>query len=580
MYIRKTIKKDKGKTYTNYILVESVLTEKGPRQKTICSLGSLKPRPKEQWLLLSYKIQRALIGQMGLEGLDKEVEAIVQKIRDKKDKSPKPRRNLHQIETDLVSVNPDKIKIEKPRQAGSLHVGVRFWDRLELDDILATAGLSRKSRQLTLAMIMNRLIWPSSELAMAGWINRTALGDIAGIDFSHLNEDCLYRNMDKLHSKREPIEKSLSEKETTLFNLDNTILLYDLTSTYFEGQCELNPKAKRGYSRDKRPDCKQVVIGLVVNKDGFPRAHEVFDGNRQDKTTVGEMLDLLEKRVGRQREATVVVDRGMAYKANIEEIKSRGYHYLVASRQAERDEWIDDFEEEEGWEEVLRRPSPRNTFQKKAKITVKKTTKAGNTYILCRSERRHEKDRAIWQNKEKRLTSDLEKLGSRIRKGRLRKEEKIYEAIGRLKERYPTHCRYYQISYDSKSRKLSWEISSENKAKIERLQGAYILKTDRDISADEIWHIYSLLTRAEGAFRAMKSPLRERPIFHQLQHRVETHIFLCVLAYHLLVAIEKTLVDKGIHTSWATIREVLSTHQVVTIVLPTSDGDIIRIRRG
>jgi transposase len=581
VFIRKTTKKDKNRTYTNYVLVESVRTEKGPRQKSVCSLGSLKPRPKEEWLSLARRIQDALIGQMRIEGFGDEVEAIVQKVESKRKKGVKPRRNLQEIEEEIVSVNPKKIKVEKPREAGHLHVGIHFWRKVGLDSILETAGLSKKSRILSLAMTMNRLIFPSSELAMPGWVNRTALGDLVGVDFSGLNEDSLYRNMDKLHAQRGFIERCLSEKETALFNLDNTIYLYDLTSTYFEGQCKLNPKAKRGYSRDKRPDCKQVVIGLVVNRDGFPKAHEVFDGNRQDQTTVDEMLDVLESRVGREKSGTVVVDRGMAHEANMEEIKSRGYHYIVASRQVERDEWIDEFEGGEGWEEVIRKPSPRNPCQKKARITVKKKVRGEETYVLCRSEGRHEKDKAIWQNKEKRLLSDLKKLGSRIQKGRLKKEKKIYEAIGRLKERYPTQCRYYEISYDTESRELFWGISSEDKAKLKKLQGCYILKTNRkDMSADEIWRIYSLLTRAESAFRAMKSPLCERPIFHQLQHRVETHIFLCILAYHLLVAIEKTLIDKGIHTSWATVREVLSTHEVVTIILPTSGGDIIKIRRG
>ena len=581
MFIRKTTKKDKERTYTNYVLVESVWTEKGPRQKTICSLGSLKPRPKEQWLCLARRVQDALIGQMRVEGYGKEVEAIVQKVESKRKKGVKPRRNLQEIEEEIVSVNPKKIKVEKARQAGPLHAGIHFWRKVEMDSILETAGLSKKSRILSLAMTMNRLISPSSELAMPGWINRTALGDIVGVDFSGLNEDSLYRNMDRLHTQRGFIEKCLSEKETALFNLNNTIYLYDLTSTYFEGQCKSNPKAKRGYSRDKRPDCKQVVIGLVVNRDGFPKAHEVFDGNRQDQTTVGEMLDVLESRVGREKGGTVVVDRGMAHEANLEEIKSREYHYIVASRQFERDEWIDEFEEGEGWDEIIRQPSPRNPFQKKVRVTVKKKVKGEETYVLCRSEGRSEKDRAIWQNKEKRLLSDIKKLSSRIRKGKLKKEKRIYESIGRLKERYPTQCRYYKISYDTKSTKLSWEISSENKAKLEKLHGCYILKTDRkDMDEDEIWRTYSLLTRAEGAFRAMKSPLCERPIFHHLQHRVETHIFLCILAYHLLVAIEKTLIDKNIHTSWATVRDVLSTHEIVTIVLPTSDGNIIKIRRG
>ncbi len=581
MYIRKVEKKAKGKTYTYYILVESVSTEKGPRQKVICSLGSLKPRAKEEWLALARDVQDALVGQMRMEGYGEEVESVLQKVKTRETKKIKPRRKLKEIEEEIVSVNPRMVRVEEPREAGSLHAGLYFWRKVGMDGILESAGLSKKSRVLTLAMAMNRLISPGSEHATPDWVNRTALGDITGADFSRLNEDALYRNMDRLYSRRGFIEKRLTEKEANLYNLDTTIYLYDLTSTYFEGECKFNPKAKRGYSRDKRPDCKQVLIGLVINRDGFPIAHEVFDGNRQDKTTVGEMLDVLEGRAGREKGGTVVVDRGMANTASIDEIKSRGYHYIVASRQAERNEWLDDFEEDGGWDEIIRKPSPTNPFQKKPVVMVKKRVKGKETYVLCRSEGRYEKDKAIWKNKERRFLLDIKKLSVRIEKGNLKKEEKIYESLGRIRERYPVQWRYYEINYNADSRELSWELSSEDRAKMENLNGCYILKTDmKNISGDEIWRIYSLLTRAEDAFRAMKSPLCERPIFHQLEHRVETHIFLCVLAYHLLVAIEKTLRDKSIHVSWATVRETLSTHQVVTVVLPTSDGDIIKIRRG
>ena len=192
MFVRKTTKKDKGRTYTNYVLVESVRTEKGPRQKSVCSLGSLKPRPKEQWLSLAQRVQDALIGQMRVEGFGEEIEAIVRKVKNKGEKKINPRRNLQKIEEEIVSVNPKKIKVEKPRQAGHLHAGIHFWGKVEMDSILETAGLSKKSRILSLAMVMNRLISPSSELAMPGWINRTALGDIVGVDFSGLNEDSLY----------------------------------------------------------------------------------------------------------------------------------------------------------------------------------------------------------------------------------------------------------------------------------------------------------------------------------------------------------------------------------------------------
>jgi transposase len=206
---------------------------------------------------------------------------------------------------------------------------------------------------------------------MPDWIRSTALDDLMGMDFELLGEDSLYRNLDKLHPCRAAIESALFAREQTLFNLDRTVFLYDLTSTYFEGRATANPKAKRGYSRDKRRDCKQVIVGLAVNRDGFPMAHEVFEGNVQDRQTLGKMLDLMDKRVGLKRGETVVVDRGMAYDDNLKEITDRQLHYIVASRQSERDVWLADFEDTEGFEEVIRRPSPRNPFQKKSHVQVK-----------------------------------------------------------------------------------------------------------------------------------------------------------------------------------------------------------------
>jgi transposase len=580
MYIRKTKRVYKGKSYTNHLLVESVLTAKGPRQRTICSLGNLEPAPSEEWLALAHKLESALGGQQFLSPSQAPPPLPLARAR----KGRRQRREsatVGQAASSLVLIDTERVATEEHREAGTVHVGHQLWRQLDMDTILGRAGLSRRARTLSEAMTLNRLIFPLSEHAMPHWMRRTALADIVGEDFSELNEDALYRNLDKLYPNREQIEKELGEREKTLFNLDDTLYLYDLTSSYFEGQAKQNPQAKRGYSRDKRPDCKQVVVGLVLDRDGFPKAHEIFDGNRQDRSTVDAMLTLLERRSGKRPGSTVIVDRGMAYEENLKQIRQRGHHYIVAGRQAERNEWLDDIENEEDWEEVIRVPSPRNPFQKKSPVQVKRRTKEGEIYILCLSEGREEKDRAIRVKQEERLIDDLQGLKARVEKGQLKKSEKIHEAIGRLKERYPRVARYYRMEYDAEQNRVSWQEDVEKKAIATKLDGSYVLKTDRqDLTADEIWRTYILLTRVESAFRSMKSPLSERPIFHHLKNRTQTHIFLCVLAYHLLVAIEKRFLDKGIHTSWWSIRQQLSTHHVVTVVLPTADGRVLKIRKA
>jgi len=581
MYIRKSSRTTKGKTYFNYVLVESVLTPKGPRQKVICSLGDLRPRPQAEWLALAHKLTSALSGQADLlaaQAPDPELQQLVAKVQ-----AAQPPFLAPVSHSDLLAVHVDQVRAEESREAGPVHVGYQFWLRLGLDGILAQAGLNERTRQLTCAMTLNRLIHPASELAMPDWIRYTALSDILQVDFQDLAEDALYRNLDKLHKQRVTVEAALADREKTLFSLDQTVFLYDVTSTFFEGLALANPKAKRGYSRDHRSDCKQVLIGLAVNRDGFPLAHEVFAGNRHDSTTLEEMLTALDKRVGLHPGQTVVVDRGMSGEENLSKIVNKKLHYLVAEPYGARGDWVEEFENDQDFVEVKRQPSPTNPSQRKSTIRVKMRRVDGETHVLCLSSERQEKDRAIREAHEKKLLVDLEKLSKRVKKvkGRGTKPGEVLESIGRLKERYSRVARYYRMEYDSQTKVFQYSLDEAKRARAQKLDGSYLLKTDReDLSADEAWRIYTLLTKAEAAFRTLKSPLGERPIFHHKEGRVEAHIFLCVLSYHLLMSIEKTLLDAGVHTSWATVRETLKTHQVNTIVLPTDGGLVLRIRQG
>jgi transposase len=576
LFIKRTKRSLRGKTYTNHLLVESVATERGPRHRVICSLGSLGPAPRARWLKLAHDLQESLGGQESFLERSAKEQALAQKAS-LAAKGTKQRRTDNDLHLDS-----GQVEVEEARQAGAVHVGHQLWQRLGLDEILVGVGFNHKTCLLTQVMTLNRLIEPSSELAMSEWVARSALSDILKEDFGQLNEDRLYRNMDRLYGQRGPIEAALCAKEKSLFSLKESILLYDLTSTYFEGLCLSNPKAKRGYSRDSRPDCKQVVVGLVLDGEGFPKAHEIFAGNRSDSTTVADMLAVLQKRVGKTKDATVVVDRGMANPQNLATIQAAGYHWLVAAPQPERVGYFDQYEEQAGWQEIVREASPRNEGQHKVRVLVKpaQSPDGSQSIALCWSEGRTQKDRAIRQRQELCFLADTEKLTKRVALGQLRTAAKIYEAIGRLKERYPRVARYYQLGYTEQQPELSCREDVERKQKAESLDGSYLLKSSRnDLSAEEIWRTYILLSRVEAAFRAMKSPLCERPIFHHLERRVETHIFLCVLAYHLLVCIERAFLEQGIHTSWETLRSQLSTHQVVSVRLPTTDGRALIIRR-
>ena len=263
MFIKPTKKKVGDKTYVNHVLVESVATPKGPRHRTVCSLGSLAPAPAEEWLALAHKIEAALTGQHPLVR-DARVDALVAKVH----AAQRVGRRTAGA-PDLVAVHTDQVTTEDHREAGPVHVGHQLWQKLALDAVLARIGLSARTRVLTESMTLNRLVCPLSEHAMPDWVRRTALADLLGEEFDTLVDESLYQNLDRLHPQRVAIEGALAERERTLFNLDARLFLYDLTSTYFEGQARENPQAQRGYSRDSRPDCKQVVVGLVLDQDGL-----------------------------------------------------------------------------------------------------------------------------------------------------------------------------------------------------------------------------------------------------------------------------------------------------------------------
>jgi transposase len=577
MFIKKNVRRHGDKTYVTHLLVESVNTPAGPRHKTICNLGHMTPGPKEEWLELAERIQAALAGQPSLFP-DPRIDEAVARVREHQAKeaaAPKA-PSTRQAIPDVVSVRTEGVQSQDSREVGPLHVGHQVWQRLQLNAILKTAGLAGAAIKLTEVMTLNRLVHPDSERAMVDWAKRVAVSDVLGVDVEKLHDDRLYRNMDKLHGKRFQIENLLREREKSLFNLQDTLILYDLTNTYFEGEARQIPKAKRGHSKEKRTDCKLVAMGLLVDGEGFPIGHEVMDGNTIDCTTVPVMLDRLEARTGRRGGATIVMDRGFASAANLELVRKREHHYLMAGFQNQRGDLLDDFESLDGWEEI--QPSAV-----KVPVQIKRIERGDEVLLLCISPARAEKDRGIREKQEKRLLQALEELAESVQKAaekdKSMADEALGERIGRLRERYTRAARYYDIAREGGL--LNWALKTEAHRRAQELDGAYFLRTsNKALGAEEIWRTYITLTRIESAFRDLKGTLDLRPIHHRKEMRVETHIFLCVLAYHLQVVIERTLHQAGDSTSWETVREELTTHQVVTVTLPTADGRTLAIRKA
>jgi transposase len=575
MFIKKNVRKHGDKTYVTHLLVESVNTPTGPRHRTICNLGHMTPGPKEEWLELAERIQAALSGQPSLFP-DPRVDEAVALVREQQAKGVVKVPSVRKTIPEVISVRTEGVESQDSREVGPLHVGHQMWQRLQMGAILKAAGLAAGAIRLTEVMTLNRLVHPDSERAMVDWARRVAVSDVLGVAVEKLTDDRFYRNMDKLHGKRFEIERLLREREKSLFNLQDTLILYDLTNTYFEGEARQTPKAKRGHSKEKRTDCKLVAMGLMVDGEGFPIGHEVMDGNTIDSTTVPAMLDSLEARTSRRGGATIVMDRGFASAANLALVRSREHHYLMAGFQNQRGDLLDDFEALDGWEEL--QPSAV-----KVPVQIKRIERNDEVLLLCISAARAEKDRAIREKQEGRLIVALKELAESVQKaaekGKPMPDELLSERIGRLRERYTRAARYYTVGREDGV--LAWALKAEQHRRAEQLDGAYFLRTsNKALGAEEIWRTYITLTRIESAFRDLKGTLDLRPIHHRKEMRVEIHIFLCILAYHLQVAIERTLQQSGDSTSWETLREELTTHQTVTVTLPTTDGRTLAIRKA
>lgn len=572
MFIKKNKKVVDGKEYTQHVLVESVRTPKGPRHKSIVSLGDLKPRPKEDWLKLVHMVEEALIGQMNIFAeSDEEVLRIVDKIK---------RRKEYIKEDDIpesITINPMNVETDEHKEFGASFVFSYFWDLMKFDEVLQGAGLSSDAIKLTLISAANRLIHPLSDYGMVDWAKkRSYICELSGFDSENLNDDRLYRLLDVLYPGREVIERELYNREKNLFNLEGSLLFVDFTSFYFEGSCVRNNKAKRGYSRDKRPDCKQFVLGAAIGREGFPIASEIFEGNRNDSPAFPIMLSKINERVNVEGR-TLIFDRGIATSENMEYLESgkKKYYWIVACRSWEGVDWLEALESTD-WKvvpltgKVAGRSDPF--------VTIKLLSNDKEQMVLVSSEGRKEKDRAIRLRQDKKMVDELDKLSNLINSGKLKDREKIWQKVGRLRERYPRVGRYFKIEL-KEGQGLFYEKDEEKLRLAEKSDGIYLLKTNRmDLDFEEIFRAYSLLTRIEKVFKDLKGPVRSRPNRHHRGDRAEAHIFQSVLALHILTAIELRLKENGDCRSWEKIRDILSTHQACSVILPAENGQTYKIK--
>ena len=553
MFLKRLERRKNGKGHTYWALVESIRTAKGSRHRVVAYLGSLKKRERNGWAQLGRR----------LNGQSRPDPSLFD-----------PPHYDDPADDEPVQVKLKGIRLQRLRDFGDVWLALGLWRLLGLDTLLGClmpAGQEEVSWPTVAAILtIGRFCEPCSELHIADtWYRRTALEDLLGVCVEQIHHRRLYGGLDQLLPHKETIERHLKERLGGLFDLKYDLLLYDITSTYFEGECAGNPMAQRGYSRDSRPDCKQVCIGLVVTDDGMPLGYEVFDGNTHDSTTVERIVHAMENKYG-QADRVWVMDRGMVSDANLKFLRERGGSYIVGTPKA----MLRRFEQyltEKEWHEV----------QAGVEVKLVPGPEGDETFVLARSADRRKKERAMHERFFERMETGLDKLRTAAESGRLKDEAMAHERLGRLKERYwraanafkvkiaaipkPTGKARLSVTWARDRRWSDWTSMSE---------GCYLLRTNlTDVDPATLWKRYIQLTEAEWAFRIEKNELNIRPIWHQKEDRVLAHILVCFLAYVLWKTLAQWMRRAGLGDAPRTLLKEFAKIKSGDVVLPARMAD-------
>jgi transposase len=547
MYLRRCYRAREGKRHAYWALVKSERTAKGPRQKVVAYLGDLDEAGR-------LGVQAAVDGGAGLSQ-----PALF-------GSPPAPRY----VEVDLSAV-----RVEGTRRFGGAWLALQLIGRLglksELNRLMPPGREDVPWSIMSLILVICRLCDPSSELRIAEHLYpRCALPDLLGVAAEKINDDRLYRALDQLLPHKEELEKHLKNRLGELFNLSYDLLLYDVTSTFFEGQCNGNEQAKRGYSRDNRGDCKQVCIALVVSRCGMPLGYELFAGDKADVTTVKEIVETMEKRYG-QADRVWVMDRGMVSAANVEFLKEGGRRYIMGTHKTLLRKY----------EKQLIAPDWKNVHEGLEVQLCPDPGGGSETFILCRSASRREKEKAMHEKFEKRIEEGLNSL-AKLAEKRSMTAVQVAQRVGRLLGQNTRAAGAFktEVITDAAGKvTLKWEKVLSWRSWANLSEGCYLLRSNvSDWSAEELWRAYMQLTEAESAFRIHKSDLSLRPIWHQKKERVQAHVLVCFLAYVLWKTLGQMCKSAGLGDEPRKVLDELSEIQTVDVILPTRCGQTIRKR--
>jgi transposase len=548
MFLRRCERRKNGKRHTYWALVESYRTARGSRQRVVAYLGELKRSERSGW---------AQLGR-SLSGKKKPQRSLFDPPHD--DEPP---------EAETVLVRLKGVKLERVRDFGDVWMAWGLWRLLGLDALLAEL-IPRGQEEVPWAtmaaiLVIARFCEPQSELHIEStWYRGTALDDLLGVSPEKVHTDRLYTALDVLLPHKEAMEKHLKDRLGNLFDLEYDLLLYDVTSTYFEGQCKANPMARRGYSRDKRPDCLQVTIGLVVTEDGIPLGYEVFAGNRTDVTTVEEIVEAMERKYGRARRVWVL-DRGMVSEENLKFLRSRKGQYIVGTPKA----MLRQFEKhllDKDWQEV----------QEGVEVKLVPGPEGDETFVLARSADRREKEQAMHRRFTERMEAGLRRLQAAAASGRLKDEAVANRRLGRLQAQNWRAARAFEVTIEKlkkpqgKARlKVRFRRNRGWTAWARLSEGCYLLRANlTDTDAATLWKRYIQLTEAEWAFRITKDELEIRPIWHHREDRVLAHILVCFLAYVLWKTLAGWMRRAGLGDAPRTLIDELAKIKSGDVVLP------------
>jgi transposase len=585
MYIRRTTIKSRkdGRQYYTYRLVESERTQKGVSQRTLINLGTTFSLPRDQWPELASRIQEVIGGEDKLFKASQEIEELAQnyaaqiiQLRNKNTVE----NNAENDQKDYREIDVNSMEMFRPRSVSCEHVALEAFNSLKLGEHLKALGFNGPQLAAASGTIIGRMCQPGSELATHYWLqNVSGLGELVDYDFNKINLHKMYTISDQLLKNKESIEKHLYLQEKSLFGFQETITLYDLTNTYFEGSSEANELGKRGHSKEKRTDCPLVTLALMLDSSGFPKCSKVFEGNISEASTLAKMVKGMERKgisqdIFEPSKATIVMDAGIASEENIKWLKKNDYPYIVVSRKRHRQ-----FDEDNAV--VVKQ-------DKNCTVKAQKVIDPENNEVLlyCHSTQREKKEQGIKDRFTTRFEELLTNLESGLhKKGYLKKYDKVLEKIGRLKQKYSKASKLYKItvSKDGKSGnadKISWVCQTPTDTK-DGLPGVYCLRTSHmDLDEDKLWHTYTMLTDLEAVFKSLKSELGMRPVFHQITKRVTGHLFISVLAYHLVHSIRYRLKETDITSSWSELRKQLTGQNRTTISMQCKNDDVVHVRKS